>query len=200
MIKSLSRQAAGLAATIVTENYPYTKILEPGLTAVDGAIANFYLQDHHFKIDEMNIPPAVPELVSNVNFRNTHYILVNTGSTYESAGVLSTFGYLRRYEKNRTRANQLYERFLCRRFTSALPKVFPADPGNLRTTAGCSGCHATLDPLADFFKTWGEGAALYGAGQSAVSTSFGGHSGTYMADLADIISNDSAFATCTVCL
>ena len=28
---------------------------------------------------------------------------------------------------------------------------------NLRERPGCSGCHATLDPLADFFLAWGEG-------------------------------------------
>lgn len=197
-IKSLSRQSAGMAAALVTENYPYTLILQPGLTAVDGAVANFYSQKHHFKIESMHIPNDVMSLLENVRFTSTRFRLVNTGPSYESGGILTTFGWLRRYEKNRTRSNQLYERLLCRKFTSELPKVFPADPGNLRETEGCKGCHATLDPLSDFFKVWGEGGELYNGAGSAVDTTFAGQQGKYVSDLANIIRSDKAFATCTV--
>ena len=107
---------------------------------------------------------------------------------------MSTFGWLRRYEKNRTRANQLYERLLCRKFTAELPTVFPQDPGNLRETPGCAGCHATLDPLADFFKSWGEGGELY-TGENLFLLLV---AKCYVADIADIVRSDNAFSTCTV--
>lgn len=197
-IKSLSRQAAGMAAALVTENYPYTLLLQSGLTAVDGAVANFYSQKHHFKIESMHIPPDVMGLLENLRFTNTRFRLVNTGATYDSGGILTTFGWLRRYEKNRTRSNQLYERLLCRKFTSELPKVFPADPGNLRETDGCKGCHALLDPLSDFFKVWGEGGELYNGAGAAIDTTFAGQQGKYVSDLANIVRYDKAFATCTV--
>jgi hypothetical protein len=198
VIKSLSRQAAGLATAIVVANYPYTKILEPGLTAVDGAIAHFYRQEHHFDLAKLSLPPSLLDAVKAMPLTDTRYRLVNTGQTYEHAGVLTTFGYLRRYEKNRTRANQLYERLLCRKFTSELPRVFPQDPGNLRVTPGCSGCHATLDPLADFFASWGEGGDLYQGQQAPVQTTFNNQTGTSVSELAEIIRNDNAFATCQV--
>ena len=197
-IKSLSRQSAGMAAAVVTENYPYTLLLQPGLSAVDGAIANFYAQTYHFKIEGLHIPEMVTSLLENFRFTNTRYKLVYTGPSYESAGIMTTFGWLRRYEKNRTRANQMYERLLCRKFTSELPKVFPADPGNLRETDGCKGCHATLDPLADFYKAWGEGGELYNGDKGTIDTTFAGQGGRYVSDLANIIRNDKAFATCTV--
>lgn len=197
VVKSLSKQPAGLASAVVIANYPYTKILESGLTAVDGAIAHFYRQKHHFDLDKLHIPSEVLQTVESISLTNTRFQLVNTGESYEQAGVLSTFGWLRRYEKNRTRANQTYERLLCRTFISELPKVFPQDPGNLRTAVGCSGCHGTLDPLADFFLSWGEGGELYNAGQESVNTSFSNQSGMYLSDLAKIISEDNAFATCT---
>ncbi len=198
VVKSLSKQSAGLATAVVVSNYPYTKILEPGLTAVDGAISHFYRQSHHFDLDKLSIPKELLDTINNISLTDTKFRLVYTGNTYEQAGVLTTFGWLRRYEKNRTRANQLYERLLCRKFTSELPRVFPQDPGNLRTTPGCSGCHATLDPLADFFNAWGEGGDLYRGNRGTVATSFGGHAGSYLSDLADIIRNDNAFSTCTV--
>ena len=198
VIKSLSRQSAGLATAVAFQNYPYTKILEPGITAVDGAIAHFYRQNHHFKIDELNLPSALLTIIKNISLTDTRFRLINTGSAYETAGILTTFGFLRRYEKNRTRANQLYERLFCRKFTADLPRVFPQDPGNLRTAAGCSGCHATLDPLADFFKVWGEGGEFYAGRGSAIDTTFNGKSGKYVSDLARIIQNDQAFATCQV--
>lgn len=199
VVNSLSRQAAGLATVIVTENYPYTKILEPGLSAVDGAIVHFYRQSHHFRIEQMNIPADVLSAVETVPLTDTRFRLVkSSGDNYDSGGVISTFGWLRRYDKNRTRANQLYERLLCRSFVSELPRVFPQDPGNLRTAPGCSGCHATLDPLADFFLTWGEAGNLYQGAGSATETTFNNQSGRYVSDLAEIVRNDQAFATCSV--
>lgn len=198
VIKSLSRQPAGIATAVVVENFPYTKILAPGITAVDGAIAHFYRQKHHFDLGKLHLPAAVQEQVSSIKLADTRYRLIYTGASYESAGLLSTFGWLRRYEKNRTRANQTYERLLCRKFTSELPRVFPQDPGNLRTTPGCMGCHATLDPLADFFAVWGEGGDLYQGGAAAREASFAGKSGRYLSDLSGIITGDESFATCTV--
>lgn len=198
VIKSLSRQSAGLATAVVIENYPYTRILEPGLTAIDGAVAHFYRQGHHFDLDRLNLSPSLLQIADQVSLTDTRFRLVFTGASYEQGGIVSTFGWLRRYEKNRTRANQLYERLLCRQFTSELPRVFPQDPGNLRETPGCEGCHATLDPLADFFLAWGEGGDLYGGGSASVTTTFNGQAGSYVSDLANIVRTDNAFATCTV--
>jgi len=199
VIRSLSRQAAGLATAVAVQNYPYTKVLEPGLTAVDGAVAHLYGQRHHFKIDELNLSEEVIDIIDNTAFSDTRFRLLKTsGYDYSSGGILSTFGWLRRYDKNRTRANELYKRLLCREFTADLPRVFPQDPGNLRVAPGCSGCHATLDPLADFFLAWGEGGDLYSGGQSIVTTSFNNKTGTSVADLAEIVRGDKAFATCTV--
>ncbi|MCX6124296.1 MAG: DUF1585 domain-containing protein, partial [Proteobacteria bacterium] len=201
IVKSLSRQPAGIAAAVVVAGFPYTKILEPGLTAVDGAMAHLYRQKQHFDLTKMSIPSRVTEIVNKINLNHTRFQLVYTsgaGSNYDQAGILSSFGWLRRYEKNRTRANQLYQRLLCRQFTSELPKVFPQDPGNLRTTPGCMGCHSTLDPLSDFFTVWGEGGALYQGRGAAVDSTFAGKSGTTVADLANIIRSDNAFGTCAV--
>jgi hypothetical protein len=196
--KSLSRQPAGIAAAVVTAGYPYTKVLEPGLTAIDGALAHLFKQGQLFDLNKLNAPQELVQIVNGMKLNNTRFQLVYTGSAYEQAGVLSTFGWLRRFDKNRSRAHYLYERFMCRKFTSQLPRVFPQDPGNLRTTPPCNGCHSILDPLADFFKVWGEGAGIYGGQGAAVDASFAGHSGRTMSDLALIIQNDNAFATCTV--
>lgn len=199
VMNSLSRQAAGLATEIVMENYPYTYILEPGVSAMDGAIAHFYRQPHHFKIADLHLDPELVSAANKMALTDTKFRLTKTANTdYASAGVLSTFGWLRRYEKNRTRANQLYERFLCRKFTSELPRVFPQDPGNLRETDGCKGCHSTLDPLADFFAAWGEGGELYVGQNHTIDSYFNNKTGSTLADLANIVRNDQAFATCSV--
>lgn len=198
MLKSLSRQAAGLATAVAVENYPYTKILAPGITAVDGVLAMFFRQTFQFDISKLHANDSLLRQIKSIPASQRRFQLVYTGDAYETAGILSTFGWLRRYEKNRTRANQLYERLMCRKFTSQLPRVFPQDPGNLRTTEGCSGCHATLDPLADFFSVWGEGGGLYNGLAASREGSFIGRSGNSLADLANIIVGDEAFAACTV--
>ena len=104
VIKSLSRQAAGIATAIAVENYPYTKILEPGVTAVDGAIAHFYQQTHHFKIDQLNLNSQVLEFLPQLSLTDTRFKLIKAGGdNYSRGGVISSFGWLRRYDKNRTR-------------------------------------------------------------------------------------------------
>lgn len=201
VIHSLSRQSAGIATAIVIENYPYTKILEPGLTAIDGAIAHFYRQNHHFKIDGLQLNEEILEFAKNMPLTDVRYRLFKTTEyDYASAGVLTTFGFLRRYDKNRTRANQLYERLLCKQFTSELPAVFPQDPGNLRIAPGCSDCHSVLDPLADFFLAWGEEGDLYIGGSNQVSTQFSeaGCSGDSVATLGQCLQQNQGFATCQV--
>jgi hypothetical protein len=200
IVKSLSKQSAGIAAAVVAGGYPYTKILEPGLTAVDGAVAHLYKQRAHFDLSKLNISERTMGIVENMKLNHTRFQLIYTRSSdqYEQAGVLSSFGWLRRYEKNRTRANQLYNRLLCRKFTAELPRVFPQDPGNLRTTPGCMGCHSTLDPLADFFTMWGEGGELYNGTKTGVTSTFAGRTGSSLSDLADIIRSDNAFGTCAV--
>ena len=202
VINSLGKQSAGLATAVAVENLPYTSILEPGMVAVDGAIAHFYRQSHHFKIDQLNLHPEVVELVEDMSLTDTRFRLLKTGGdNYETAGILTTFGWLRRFEKNRTRANQLYERLLCKKFTAELPAVFPQDPGNLREAPGCSGCHSRLDPLADFFSVWGEGGELYLGAGSVINTTFLGDtskSGSFLSDLARYLQLDAAFATCQV--
>ena len=107
---------------------------------------------------------------------------------------MSTFGWLRRYEKIERELISLGDS--CRKFTAELPTVFPQDPWNLRETRMCR-CHATLDPLADFFKSWGEGGELH-TGEKILFHFFGGKSGSYVADIADIVRSDNAFSTCTV--
>lgn len=199
VMRSLSRQSAGLATAVAVQNYPYTKILEPGLTAVDGAIAHFYGQQHHFRINELDLNPQILSVSGETTFNDTRYSLLKvSGDVTNTAGIISTFGWLRRYDKNRTRGNELYKRLLCQDFTSELPRVFPQDPGNLRDTPGCSGCHSALDPLADFFLPWGEGADLYSGRQPAIKTNFFDQEGSSIAELADIIRGNEAFATCTV--
>ena len=199
VINSLSKQAAGIATAIAVENYPYTKILEPGLTAVDGAIAHFYLQDHHFKIDQLNLNPQVRDLIPEVPLTDTRFKLIKAGGdNYARGGVISSFGWLRRFDKHRTRANELYKRLLCRNFTADLPAVFPQDPGNLRTAAGCSDCHSVLDPLADFFLAWGEGAEIYEGQTAQTDTFFGTCNGSTVQELAQCMQALPGFATCTV--
>ncbi|SMF55515.1 DUF1585 domain-containing protein [Pseudobacteriovorax antillogorgiicola] len=199
VINSLSKQAAGIATAVAVENYPYTKILEPGLTAVDGAIAHFYLQDHHFKIDQLNLNPQVLDLIPEVPLTDTRFKLIKAGGdNYARGGVISSFGWLRRYDKHRTRANELYKRLLCRNFTADLPAVFPQDPGNLREAPGCSDCHSVLDPMADFFLAWGEGAEIYEGQATQVDTFFGTCQGSTVQELAGCIQNLPGFGKCTV--
>jgi hypothetical protein len=139
IVKSLSKQASGIAASLVVSDYPYTYVLQPGLTAVDGAIAHLFRQSHHFDMNKLGVHKDILDIVNRATMRHTRFQLVNMGPSYEQAGALTTFGWLRRYEKNRSRANHVYQRFLCRKFTASLPRVFPQDPGNLRETPGCEG-------------------------------------------------------------
>lgn len=198
IIRSLSRQAAGIATALIQENYPYTQILHPQVTAIDAPIVNLIHQPHHFDFEKLHIPNELKSQVEKEEDIPLKFKLVIMDQRPEQGGILSTIGGLRRFEKNRSRANWIYNKLLCRKFTDSLPVVFPQDPGNLQTTPGCMGCHATLDPLSYFFSTWGEGANLYGDNQSTRDSTFIGKTGQGLTDLSQIIKDEEGFATCTV--
>lgn len=76
---------------------------------------------------------------------------VTRGSTH--SGVLTTMAYLERFTSERGRAHRFIQAFLCSDFSSiSLPPAQPQPPIDLAQREGCNGCHASLEPLTQY---WG---------------------------------------------
>ena len=97
----------------------------------------------------------------------------------EYAGVLTTTSFLYRYpntesNRNRKRARYFFQHFLGFDIMQSVPRLdlstidFAADPW--RKNPVCTGCHATLDPVAGAFQNWtncfsGQGIRYYRPGE-----------------------------------
>ncbi len=68
-----------------------------------------------------------------------------------AAGVLTMPVFLTKYASRRARGAAVYQAFLCKSFLAAGVELTPSDEPDLTKRAGCSTCHATLEPLAAYF-------------------------------------------------
>ncbi len=86
------------------------------------------------------------------------------------AGVLTSPGYLLRFQTGRSRADRFYNSFLCQAFQppdGGLPDIEDPNPSlDLTVRAGCKYCHALLEPASAHWGRWTpSGGGYLDAGQ-----------------------------------
>ncbi|MCO4769310.1 MAG: DUF1585 domain-containing protein [Deltaproteobacteria bacterium] len=82
----------------------------------------------------------------------------------EHAGILTSPGFLLRFQTNRARANRFYSAFMCQPFQPPDGGIPATDPEivpslDLQLRDGCKYCHALLEPAASHWARWTESGA-----------------------------------------
>ncbi|MEZ0312606.1 MAG: hypothetical protein ACAI38_12595 [Myxococcota bacterium] len=146
-------------------NY-YDGLFLSSKTYVNGPMAFFYtyLNTVYRQLDLA--PAPVPNLPSDlIDFTKVDdWRAIEVGP--HAAGVLTSPGFLLRFQTNRARANRFFDKFLC------LPLQAPAqglpapdDPcsaePDLQKRCGCGYCHIVLEPAAAHWGRWSESGAAY---------------------------------------
>jgi hypothetical protein len=158
---SLSEESTRIFEAIVREGRSYLETFTTTQSFVNGPLVHFYgdlsgpavtlKQGGAIGYDgRMSTLPAIP-----FSDRTTWMPVTRDGV---HAGVLTTSGFLLRFGSNRGRVNRFYSAFRCEPF---LPPAggLPPDTGgipdpNLRTRAGCNGCHETIEKAAAHWGRW----------------------------------------------
>ncbi|MCB9604468.1 MAG: hypothetical protein H6720_29460 [Sandaracinus sp.] len=160
MRDALADEPARLFESIVRADRPYHEAFTAQETLINGPVAHF----HRYLSGAPNETTMQTGLVGydgqmgdvpNVSFDDREWRTVERGEGH--AGVLTTPGYLLRFNSHRARANRFHTAFLCDPFVPSAGGI-PAEEAepdpNLRERAGCADCHEVLEPAAAHWARW----------------------------------------------
>ena len=196
VINSLSRQAAGIATAVAIENYPYKKILERVLQLTVRLLTST-CRIITSKSDSLTQSPG-SRAYSRCNLSDTRFQLVKSEETTMPAegSSLPLVGYEDTISIAQERTSCISGYFA--------GTLLPTYQQSFLKILGIFGqqqdalLSLRLDPLADFFLSWGEGAELYEGENAQTETFFGSCTGSTVEDLARCVQNLPGFSTCTV--
>ena len=155
---SLLEQELRIVEQVVRDDQSYDQILATKRIEFNGPVAH-YLQymsrltfDTSAGIDPTALPPA------NLTYTDSQWTPVDRVGRH--AGVLTTPGYLLKFQTGRQRAHRFYNAFECSAFIPNGPLPSPFEPcsqrEDLTQRCGCDACHQTLEPLAAHWGRYAE--------------------------------------------
>ncbi|MBX3250856.1 MAG: hypothetical protein KF901_27000 [Myxococcales bacterium] len=159
MREALADEPARIFEEIIRARRPYHEAFSTRETFLDGRAAHFYahLSDRNAQPTQNGMVGYLPNLSAPTDRpfadRSWEPVMRRRGH----AGVLTTPGYLLRFNSHRARANHFYTTFLCNPFVPSAEGI-PAEEDepspNLRERAGCADCHQVLEPAAAHWSRW----------------------------------------------
>jgi hypothetical protein len=152
---SLVEQQMRLLDQIVAENLPYTEVLLTKRSSVNGYLAHYLNYQSTLSFDVFGEKDATSPVPAGLGWPNGN-AWVDVTRTGRHAGVLTTPGYLLKYQSNRGRAHRFYNAFECAAFIPSGPLPSPSEAcskhEDLTQRCGCNACHVALEPMA---ANWG---------------------------------------------
>lgn len=156
-----TQEALHFFERIFSSDRDFREVLTGSATLVNGPLAQYYKstsrasccsRERAFGLDEERAflfdPERVPEALAPTEIGR--WVLVEDRGS-ESAGLLTMPVFLEKFASRRARAAAVYSAFWCKSFTSTAKELAPSTEPDLMVRPGCSGCHATLEPLAAYF-------------------------------------------------
>lgn len=155
---ALREQLARAVDAIATDHKPYTDLMLSNKAWENGTIA-FWKKNLAPNVGAPITTPDPGDPLPGGDFLGTEaWQEVARGALH--AGVLTTPGYLLRFQTNRGRANRFRINFMCEYFVP--PDQLEPKPGcdpdenDLTMKCNCQYCHATLEPMAAHFGLFAE--------------------------------------------
>ena len=155
---SFDLQVERLIEKVVTEDRPYSDILETQSMMMNGPIVHYYRYKAHspFNLD-LHFPLLDYRQLPDLDFvdRDT-WVEVNLPQAH--SGILTSHSFLLRFMSNRARADRFNTSFMCSAFIGP-PGGLPAGGDSatvpdLTQRDGCKYCHARLEPMAAHWGRW----------------------------------------------
>ncbi|MDP3275018.1 MAG: DUF1585 domain-containing protein [Deltaproteobacteria bacterium] len=156
-----SEEATHFLDAIFRDDRDIRDLLRARDTVINGPLAHFYRHGqqqsccttNHLKFDynqPVNLfdPTNVPSAILQHDVDRWTPV-ANRGPL--ASGLLTMPIFLSKYGTRRARAHILYQAFLCKEFIAPNVALMPSNEPNLARRTGCSGCHATLEPMSAFY-------------------------------------------------
>lgn len=152
-------EASQFLGYVFGQDRDFREVLTGRYTLVNGPLAQFYKDAApntccgagvNFGLvspDPLLDPAALPSLLPH---DTTTWKLVQDRGPHAS-GILTMPVFLTKFGSRRARAHVLYNAFKCKDFIAGNIQLKPSTEPNLMIRDGCSTCHATLEPMANYF-------------------------------------------------
>ncbi|MEO1338547.1 MAG: hypothetical protein AAFV29_23090, partial [Myxococcota bacterium] len=147
--QSLLEQELRIVDRVLRNDQPYDDILLTSTVEFNGPISHYlrYMSNLSFDtysgIDTSAAPP-------DMAYTDRRWVPIERSGRH--AGVLTTPGYLLKFQTGRQRAHRFYNAFECASFipNGPLPSPFAecSQREDLTQRCGCDACHKTLEPMA----------------------------------------------------
>jgi len=164
--RAIAQDLERRVAALVRENRPYSELFTSRRAFVNGPMVHFWkYQTGHF--DQLRFDPLPLDLARLPDLAFTDEdTWVEIELPLGHAGILTSTAFLLRFQTNRSRANQVFNAFLCQPFQPPSGGVPPGSPEeqkkmDLQERAGCKYCHTILEPSAAYWGRWPERGVGY---------------------------------------
>jgi hypothetical protein len=179
--RSLIDQQMRVVEDVVSGDLPYTEVLLRKRVAMNGPIAHYLNYQSRGSFDVFGETDTTSPVPSSLTYLDQD-AWVPVDRMGRHAGILTTPGYLLKYQSNRGRAHRFYNAFECSSFipAGALPSPQEAcsKHEDLTKRCGCDACHVRLEPMAAHWGRFAEyglsplGEARYPKTSASVCTNF----------------------------
>lgn len=148
---------------MVANNRSYLDLFSSRTAYVNGPTSYFYKHHTEFFSNVKFTPVSLDvSTLPNLDFTDKEtYVPVTLPEGH--AGILTSPGFLTRFQTNRARANRFYNAFLCQPFqppTGGIPSSGDEVPTiDLQQRDGCNYCHTVLEPAGAYWGRWLEQGA-----------------------------------------
>lgn len=149
--RSLVEQEMRVIDKVIAGDRPYHDILLEPEVETNGPLAHYLQKQSKLVFDLYADPDATAPMPGNIDFTESdRWVSVERSGRH--SGILTTPGYLLRFQSNRARAHRFYNAFECSAFipSGPLPSPFEAcsKHEDLTKRCGCDACHQALEPMA----------------------------------------------------
>jgi hypothetical protein len=156
---SLLEQELRIIDRVIVNDQPYHDILRTKSFDVNGPVAHYFTYQSRLNYDLYGAQDPTSPIPQGLAFTDKDkWIAVDR--TGKHSGILTTPGYLLRFQSNRARAHRFYEAFECSAFIPSGPLPAPSEPcskhEDLTKRCGCNACHTTLEPMASHWGRFAE--------------------------------------------
>lgn len=165
VLEAFGRDVELRIQAVIANNEPYSELFTSERAYVNGPIVHYLTHQAqgfaNVRFDPLAIEPATLPALEFHQADEWHEIELPS----QHAGVLTSPGYLMRFQTDRARANRFYDAFLCQPFNppaggiSIGGETLPHP--DLQERSGCKYCHALLEPAAAYWGRWAEGGTGY---------------------------------------
>lgn len=153
---SLNGQLMQIIRWVIDEDRPYHEILTTRRSYINGPLAHYYKYQMELASTIDLSPAPVEEIfLPDLRWDDPTWVPVLHGP--EHSGILTAYGFLLRFQTNRSRVNRFYNAFLDSYFdaSKATGAANCVDEGaDLTKRCYCQNCHLAVEPWAAHWARW----------------------------------------------